>query len=279
MFEPKGAFKTYLWLGVGGMLATSEWIYWETLTLLIGTMGVVPLSVHTIPTQVLMLGFMPGFGIGIALAVRLGATLPLSVERAGKLTSGTFLACLLLFGVLTVIMYGCQGWIFSLFTTEDDVLDGAKEIWPKVCIYFFNLCIYALNMGIATGLGQQWMFGIVTVVTLWGISLPSMYFLCIVRGGGLSTAWACITQPYIVMNAFLVFHFFFRLDWREIQYTIRIREGMDKEPRSDSMFVANGKANSGPLLGLEESLKGRDSSDTVDERTGLLMVQNGGVAH
>jgi MATE family multidrug resistance protein len=50
--EPKGAFTTYVWLGLGGMLATSEWIYWESLTLLIGTMGVVPLSVHTIPTQV-----------------------------------------------------------------------------------------------------------------------------------------------------------------------------------------------------------------------------------
>ena len=52
ILEPNGAFITYVWLGLGGMLATSEWIYWESLTLLIGTMGVVPLSVHTIPTQV-----------------------------------------------------------------------------------------------------------------------------------------------------------------------------------------------------------------------------------
>jgi MATE family multidrug resistance protein len=50
--DPDGALATYAWLGLGGMLATSEWIYWESLTLLIGTMGVIPLSVHTIPTQV-----------------------------------------------------------------------------------------------------------------------------------------------------------------------------------------------------------------------------------
>jgi Na+-driven multidrug efflux pump len=226
-----------------------------------------------------MLGFMPGFGIGIGLAVRLGATLPLSVERAGKLTAGTFVACVVLFASMSLIMYGCRGWIFSLFTTEEAVIDGAHEIWRKVCIYYFNLCIYALNMGIATGLGQQWMFGTVTVTTLWGVSLPSMYYLCIIRGGGLSTAWACITQPYIAMNAFLVFQFFFRLDWKDIQHAIRIREGMDHRMSIDAPLVDNGESHNGHPLGLDRSVQMRESSSTIDERTGLLLVQNGVHAH
>jgi multidrug resistance protein, MATE family len=280
LYEPQGAFASYMWLGLGGMLATSEWIYWESLTLLIGTMGVIPLSVHTIPTQVLMVSFMISFGMAIALAVRLGATLPISVERARKLTVGTFISGAILFGTMSAMMYQFRAAIFSLFTNEEAVLEGAHEIWPKVCIYFFNLCIYALNMGVATGLGEQWMFGIVTVIFLWGLSLPSMYYLCIVRGGGLSTAWACITQPYIVMNAYLIFHFFFQQDWKAVQHSIRMREGMEERTSSEAIQVANGDhtgllANGG-ANGDADSRR-QDSSDTVDERTGLLMVPSGDV--
>ncbi|KAG7351834.1 MATE efflux family protein [Nitzschia inconspicua] len=271
--EPKGAFGTYMWLGLGGMLATSEWIYWESLTLLIGTMGVVPLSVHTIPTQVLMVTFMFSFGIAIALAVRLGATLPISVERARKLTVGTFVGGALLFGTMGVMMYKYRETIFSLFTEEEAVLKGAHEIWPKVCVYFFNLCIYALNMGVATGLGQQWMFGIVTVIFLWGLSLPSMYYLCVIRGGGLSTAWACITQPYIVMNAYLIVRFFFFEDWKAVQHAIRSREGIEERTSSEAVFLDNG--DRAGLLGNSDSSRS-NGGDVVDERTGLLMVQSGG---
>jgi multidrug resistance protein, MATE family len=268
LHEPKGAFANYMWLGLGGMLATSEWIYWESLTLLIGTMGVVPLSVHTIPTQVLMLSFMFSYGIAIALAVRLGATLPLSVGRARKLTVGTFIISAFLFGTMSAILHQFRGAIFGLFTNEEAVLDGAQEIWPKVCIYFFNLCIYALNMGVATGLGQQWFFGIVTIIFLWGLSLPSMYYLCVIRGGGLNTAWACITQPYIVMNAFLIFRFFFQQDWKAIQHVIRIREGMENRTSSEA---ANGD-HAGLLVNIDSSVK-LSHDDIVDERTELLMVQ------
>jgi hypothetical protein len=99
--EPKGAFGTYFCLGLGGMLATSEWIYWESLTLLIGTMGVVPLSVHTIPTQVRRL-----------------------TNNCGEICHGTehhqstrrpqysYLLCLLL---PFVIVVGAYDWIYASF--------------------------------------------------------------------------------------------------------------------------------------------------------------------
>jgi hypothetical protein len=204
----------------------------------------------------------------IALAVRLGATLPLSVGRARKLTVGGFIISAFLFGTMSAILHQFRGAIFGLFTNEEAVLDGAQEIWPKVCIYFFNLCIYALNMGVATGLGQQWFFGIVTIIFLWGLSLPSMYYLCVIRGGGLNTAWACITQPYIVMNAFLIFRFFFQQDWKAIQHVIRIREGMENRTSSEA---ANGD-HAGLLVNIDSSVK-LSHDDIVDERTELLMVQ------
>lgn len=59
------AFRIYFFLGIGGMVATSEWIYWEVLSLAIGTLGTTVLAVHTVPTQVLTVSFMIPLGIGM----------------------------------------------------------------------------------------------------------------------------------------------------------------------------------------------------------------------
>jgi MATE family multidrug resistance protein len=86
-------FRAYMTLGLGGMLACSEWIYWEALTLVIGrTLGIIPLSVHTIPTQVIMVSFMIPLGVGVALSVRLGVILSQSVRRAKELVVSCFVA-------------------------------------------------------------------------------------------------------------------------------------------------------------------------------------------
>jgi multidrug resistance protein, MATE family len=48
------AMKEFLNLGLGGILVQSEWIFWEALGLIVGKLGVIALSVHTIPNQTIM---------------------------------------------------------------------------------------------------------------------------------------------------------------------------------------------------------------------------------
>ena len=103
----KDKVQQFMRLGLGGMVASSEWLYWETLSLLVGTLGVLPLSVHTIPTQVLTVSFMFPIGIGIALSIRVGATLPRNVKRAQQLV----VACSLVSICLFAIMSACL-WVF-----------------------------------------------------------------------------------------------------------------------------------------------------------------------
>ena len=116
-------FLAYMRLGAGGMLASSEWWYWEVLSLFVGTLGVLPLSVHTVATQVLTVSFMIPIGIGIALSIRLGATLPRNVKRAQQLVMGCGLVSTVLFGIMTIIIWICRSNIYRLFTTEQDVLE------------------------------------------------------------------------------------------------------------------------------------------------------------
>jgi Na+-driven multidrug efflux pump len=120
-------------------------------------------------------------------------------------------------------MYAGRNFIFRLFTTDQNVLDGCERIWWKVVIYFFVLAVYGVNFCIATGLGMQWTLGVVTLVSMWIVGLPAVYYFALVRGGGLETAWTLVYPPYIFMNAVLVVAFYLS-DWHAIGAAIRKRE-------------------------------------------------------
>lgn len=224
----KEKFSAYMLLGVGGMLASLEWIYWEALSLIIGTLGVIPLSVHTIPTQVILVTFMAPLGLGVALSIRLGATLPNNVLRAKELVAGCYLVGTVLFGAMAILMYVWRHAVFRFFTTQAQVLEGCEMIWTKVCFYFFNLSIFGITMGTATGLGMQWTLGIATLVALWCLGLPASYYFAVVQGQGINAAWEWIWPPYMAINVFMIFAFMLK-DWDEVAKQIRIREGLESQ--------------------------------------------------
>lgn len=228
-------FKRYLSLGAGGMLASGEWIWWECISLLIGTLGIIPLSVHTIPTQVSTVAIMVPLGIGTGLAIRVGATLPHNVARAKTLVKGTLLWSMILFVTVSVAMYVGRETIFRLFTSNPIILEGAEEIWWKVVVYYFNICIFGIFTGIATGLGMQWTLGFVNLVFLWFLALPGLYVYAIRYDGGLNVAWTWIYPPYFGMLAILAYKFIVA-DWDDIAVKIRKREGIENEP----MVVSSG---------------------------------------
>lgn len=212
-------------LGAGGILATSEWIYWESLTLMIGTIGVEALSIHAIPTYIVMVIFMFPLGLGIALAIRIGHTLPHSVSRTRELAFGCWCINAVFLGVVSAVLYVTRHWIYRIFTREPTIQQGADEIWPHVCMFQFGVCMFAINIGLTTGLGMQWTLGIVTLFFLWVLGLPAAYYFAIVREGGLLAAWRCVWPPYLAINFVLMLAVWCK-DWEEIAAQIRLREGL-----------------------------------------------------
>jgi MATE family multidrug resistance protein len=238
------AFKRYMILGMGGILMSCEWIYWETLSLMIGTLGVVPLSVHTVPTQCMTVCFMIPLGCGIALAIRMGHTLPAfhgGVRQAQILAASTFGVCAVVFGVVAVCMYHWRYGIYRIFLNpqlEPAVWKGCDQIWHYVVFFYFNLSMFGINLGIATGLGMQWTLGLVTVVFLWILGFPAAWYAATTKmkemvqthpdtdgTEALVAAWQWINPPYVAINVVLVICFV-SVDWYHIRDTIRIREGM-----------------------------------------------------
>mmetsp|Transcript_6276 Transcript_6276/g.8163 ORF Transcript_6276/g.8163 Transcript_6276/m.8163 type:complete len:512 (-) Transcript_6276:259-1794(-) len=230
-------FKAFMILSVGGMLAYLEWAYWEILTLIIGTFGALPLSAHTVPRQVSDMGYILPISIGLALAIRLGATISRNVLHARLLTVTTLLVGFFLFGSIAIAAYFCRGSMIGYFTQEAEVVKICNEIWLNACLYFFFSSIFGINLGISIGLAMQWTFGVVTVICMWLIGMPTTYYFAVVRKGGLSAVWACIWPPYLLINLCMCVLFMMK-DWDSVSKQIRLeRVGLDKKENDVEAFT------------------------------------------
>jgi Na+-driven multidrug efflux pump len=197
--------------------------------------------INTIPTQLIMVTFMGPYSLGLALSIRLGATIPVLVSRAKQTVADTFIFSAIAFGTISIIMYMKQNWLISLFTTAEAVVIGCHEIWWKVCIYSFCLSIYAIFMGVCIGLGMQWTLGIGTIIALWVIGLPSGYYFAVVKDGGIDMAWSTVWPPYILLPIALTIAIV-RADWDKVALEIRKREGLElSEDRRPSFFTLSNR--------------------------------------
>ena len=142
--------KGFLHLGMGGIFAQCKLFFWEAVGLVVGKLGVVALSVHTIPNQTIMAFCMVPFSFGVAVAIRMGISLPVSVRRTQAIVLATSGFSLVLFGLVSGAVYVYRDAIIALFTTDDAVKELAKVIWWKVSLFNLNVAIFAILAGIAT---------------------------------------------------------------------------------------------------------------------------------
>jgi len=259
-FELK-QLKLYLRLGIGGIFSVAEWWFWEVVSLLVGTFGIVPLSVHTVPAQVITFACMLPIGTGIALAIRIGASLPRSIRVAKAIVFWTYTIGTVLFSLLTLCMWILRQQIFAFFTNDENVIDGCNRIWWKVCIYFLCFTNFGLNLGVFTGLGMQWTLGILTAMSLWLFGLPCIYYFSVVLGGGIDSVWSWMLPPYIAMNTILMIVAYFT-DWYQIQKDIRKREGLED---GDDNVDGDNFETSGTMYGSTTERRGEECKLLVDK--------------
>jgi Na+-driven multidrug efflux pump len=102
----------------------------------------------------------------------------------------------------------------------------AESVWWKVCTFNFNVSIFALLCGVATGLGMQWTLGAVNFFFLWIFGIPVTYYFALLRGGGLDAAWTWIDVPYACMHLSLLV-IFVTADWHKEKDKIQERNVAD----------------------------------------------------
>lgn len=256
LFQYKHVME-YIHLGVGGMFAQSEWVFWEALGLVIGLLGIVPLSVHTIPNQVTMLLCLAPFSAGTALTIRMGITLPISVGHAKKIALVATLLVTVFFALVNLLVYVLSDPIIGFFTNDKEVIELAQDVWWKVCVFNESVAIFGILAGVANGLGMQWTLAGVNVFWLWVFGLPAIYYFAVTQEGGLDAAWTWINFPYVGMNACLIIAFI-RTNWNDVAHRIQDKEGIDP---SEEFFLDH---ETGRLL--DDALPTDYGSSTVTGR-------------
>lgn len=219
------------------MPSRSEWIYWELLSLLIGTLGVTQLTVHTISSQVVTFIYMIPLGVSEAITIRLGNVLPQSPKHAKRLSLYYFIggACMMI--IVGNCIYMFRHWIYALFTIEEEVIAGCDEIWSRVSFYISIMGLFGILKGIATALGKQWILGILVCIYLWSISLPLLFYLVVKKNEGVSVAWNCIWPANLFMVATLCVYLVV-IDWGPIVDDIRQSNlELETEEEDDSEMV------------------------------------------
>lgn len=228
--------KEFLYLGMGGIVAQCEWIFWESVTLLVGRLGVVTLSAHTITIQTSMAFWMIPISFGTALAIRMGISLSISVKRTQRIVLATLLFSVVLFGLISVFIYVSRDTIVGLFTTDKDVEEMTDAVWGEVSWANFIFAIFGLLTGVATGLGKQWPLGIINFFNLWLFGLPVMYYTAIILDQGLDSVWFWMNIPYLSMNIMLI-ALFVGTDWHSIRKQMLLSSDNKKNAITTSRVV------------------------------------------
>lgn len=232
----KKALKQFVVLGLGGVVAQCEWVFWEALGLVVGKLGIVAMTAHTIPTQIVMNTSTLPIAFGIALAVRMGISLPSSVNTARGIAMAVVGVSVVVFGINSVILYACRGFLIRIFVDpsdggtgnndDDNVNDNAEvyglaeSIWSEVSFFNLNIALFGILAGISSGLGKQWVLGTINAFFLWVFGMPVIYYTTVIReNGGLEDAWFWMNVAYMGINGALIV-VFFTADWYKIQETI-----------------------------------------------------------
>mmetsp|Transcript_13334 Transcript_13334/g.20966 ORF Transcript_13334/g.20966 Transcript_13334/m.20966 type:complete len:591 (-) Transcript_13334:68-1840(-) len=251
----------YLYLGAGGILVQSEWVYWEALSLIVGRLGVVPLTAHAIPNNLIMAMCQIPFAAGTALAIRMGTTISESVTRAKAIALVTLLVTTVLFGLVSIVLYVKADALIRIFTYDEEVIALSKTVWWKVCTYNLNVTVFAILSGVSTGLGRQWTFGAANFFFLWVVGIPVTIYHALILGGGLDAAWTWVNAPYVGINVTLLVIFFGGTDWNAVKD--KINNYSNDEINDDD------EASRMELEGIHKKLLS-GTKGTHEERKGLL---------
>jgi len=226
-------------LALGGILATTEWWFWEVLSVIVAQFGVKAIAAHAVPYQFLSIAYMFVMGVGIAFNIRIGSSLSSEPERSKHLCLGGLMCGATICTFFSSILYFHRDSIIRIFTMDNEVIDLCNEIWPFVAIYTFFVCFFGFMSGIVNAIGYQWTLGGGVLIVLWLITVPSIWYACVTESGGFVVLWKILYIPYALVDLYILF-VLFRVDWNELYLSVQSRNSSHKK----LPFLTEGKKES-----------------------------------
>uniref|UniRef100_A0A7S1DDB0 Polysaccharide biosynthesis protein C-terminal domain-containing protein n=1 Tax=Cyclophora tenuis TaxID=216820 RepID=A0A7S1DDB0_CYCTE len=222
-----GPMLAFLRLSLGGVLSFGEWCFWGATCFIAGSLGVIPLDIHSVANTLVPTLSMIPLGLSIALSLRMSHLMSESPAKARKLAA-IGMGSAILFGIIvSLLFYVCRDLIVRLFTTNEEVIQGCQEIWLDVCIMIILRFIYVINTGIMRSLGMQWRTAGFVFLVLWFSGLPTLVHVGAI--GGVTAIWRCLPYFYFALNVLIMICYTIA-DWGKVNELIK-----EKKARSEGL--------------------------------------------
>jgi MATE family multidrug resistance protein len=188
-----------------GLHQSLEILFFVTLALLVGQMGVVPLAGHQIAINLASLSFMIPLGIGGAAATRVGNAIGRSDMPAARRAAA---ACLLL-GAAVMIAFAAAfalwpALLARLYTQDPQVIAMAALLLPIAAMFQVFDGVQTVGAGILRGAADTTFPAVLAFIGFWGLGLPAGWYLAYQAGQGAAGLWWGMIVGLAAVSLFLV---------------------------------------------------------------------------
>lgn len=201
-------------IGVTWILENLGWI---AFTLFVATLSKEALAAHTIAYQLLNLSFMPGLALSVTAATLvgqyLGANDPKNARRCANYSLGLAIGIMGSIGLLCLLL---RYPIAYLFSGDHQVVSIAAKLFVFGSIYQIFDAINLTSSGALRGAGDTRFPMVVSIVAIWFILVPSIYFFGKTLNYGIYGAW-CAATGVIMLLGLVYFIRYHRGKWESMR--------------------------------------------------------------
>jgi putative MATE family efflux protein len=169
-----------------------------SLALILAQLGTAAYAAHQIGIRISALGFLPGWGFGVAATTLVGQEL--GAGRPDRARQATYVSFWLALGVMTTLgiaLYAFATPILQLFTTDADVIRlGVIPVQFDGLMEPLFAAAFVFGGGLR-GAGDTRAALAITIGSVWGLRLIVAYFLAITLSLGLLGVWLAIGVDFV----------------------------------------------------------------------------------
>ena len=232
VLNPDGV-RLFLCLGLPGILANAEWVYFELFIFAAGELGTIALAANSIAYSLIPICFTVPLGLQVGLTTRVGHLMAQGQPaRARELVVVVMSVALAMAVFVASLVFWQRNNIILSYSDNVKVAETAKSIWTPLSLFLVLDAIFGCQSGIMRSLSLQAYFSGVVFVSLFLLGLPIVLVFGFALKWGIVGLWIGFPAPYILLNLLLW------RKWRSYDFEVQSKEVMARESRIKSIRSA-----------------------------------------
>lgn len=210
----------------GVLMVEAEWLAFEIITFTASQFGTEVLAAQSIISTTCVLCYQIPFAISIACSTRIAWYIGAALKNAAKIATNSAIVFSLFIGVINgSFLYCFRGWLPTLFTNDETVIELSSKVLIIGAAYQINDCLLCATGGVLRGQGRQKIGGYLNLFLYYCVALPCAFLLAFYFELELVGLWiGMITALFLVSIA--QYYFIAISDWDHI-ITECINEGIE----------------------------------------------------